>query len=137
MQTVTESKKKKLILLVEDDAIDRESVKRVFDKNQVKNEIVIAVDGLEALNILHKVKTQRIEGPYPSLILLDINLPKINGLELLKEIKTHPVLNEIPVVVLTTSERNEDKDEALALGAIKYLTKPLKFDEIAEFVHRQ
>ena len=109
------------ILLVEDDDLDVENVRRAFKKAGITNPLWVASDGEEALEILR--------GPdYPPerrLVLLDINLPKLNGIELLREIRNDERLHKLSVVVLTTSNEDRDRTEAYNLNVAGYLLKPV------------
>jgi CheY-like chemotaxis protein len=111
------------ILLVEDDDVDVMNVKRAFQKNNLSNPITVANNGVEALEKLR-------DGTVPSgrrLVLLDLNMPKMNGIEFLRELRKDPQLRPTPVVVLTTSSEEKDKIEAYDLNVAGYLLKPVKF----------
>jgi two-component system, chemotaxis family, response regulator Rcp1 len=110
------------ILLVEDNPGDADLIQEVMAESEEKNEITVAVDGVEALRCLR-------EGPLPDLILLDLNLPKKSGCEVLAEIKSTEALLRIPVVVLTSSEAESDLADAYRLHANCYLTKPVDLEE--------
>jgi two-component system, chemotaxis family, response regulator Rcp1 len=112
------------ILLVEDNPGDVRLIKEVFKDGKIVNSLVTAKDGLEALTILKDRSTV-----LPDLILLDLNLPKKKGLEVLDEIKQDPILKRIPVVVLTTSSAEEDIIKSYDLYASAYLTKPVELEE--------
>lgn len=121
------------ILLVEDNPGDVDLVKISLRENKVCNELHVALDGVEAMQFL------RQEGPYdhaqrPDLILLDLNLPRMNGREVLKEIKTDPGLNTIPVVILTTSDQDEDILKAYKLNANCYVRKPVDLEQFIQVV---
>lgn len=117
------------ILLVEDNPMDVDLTRRAFAKRRVLNPIEIARDGEEALNYLSKWETGE---PLPVVILLDINLPKVNGLEILRQFKTHPVAQKVPVVVLTTSAEDRDIQTAYQQGANSYIVKPVNFEKFVE-----
>jgi CheY-like chemotaxis protein len=110
------------ILLVEDDEIDAEAVKRVLKKEHITNPFFIACDGVEALALLTG-STSHERLPQPCLILLDINLPRMNGLELLNEIRKDKILKQNVVFILTTSSRESDKAAAYGLQAAGYILK--------------
>src|SRR6266487_5684126 len=112
------------ILLVEDNPNDIEITRRALAKGQVKNELTVARDGQEALDILFG---SRSETSLPGLILLDLNLPRVDGREVLSRIKGDPELRRIPVIVLTTSTREEDVVRSYDLGGDKFLPKPRRF----------
>ncbi|MEA2698282.1 MAG: hypothetical protein QOI66_2553 [Myxococcales bacterium] len=118
------------ILLVEDDEIDVENVKRAFRKNNIANPLWIAENGIEALQMLRS-------GTVPAprrLILLDLNLPRMNGLEFLHALRNDPALASLPVVVLTTSNDERDKVDAFNMNVAGYLLKPMTFTAFAELM---
>jgi CheY-like chemotaxis protein len=115
------------ILLVEDDEVDIMNVQRAFKKNNICNPLFIARDGLEAMTMLTSENTQnRI--PNPKVILLDISMPKMGGIEFLKELRNHPNLKPISVFVMTTSNEESDKIAAYNLNVAGYILKPLSFE---------
>jgi len=116
------------ILLVEDDQIDQINVKRAFERNKIMNPLYIAENGLEALEMLR-------DGRVPDerrLILLDLNMPKMNGIEFLRSLREDPKLGHTPVVVLTTSNDEQDKVQAYDLNVAGYLLKPVTFTNFVE-----
>jgi CheY-like chemotaxis protein len=116
------------ILLVEDDQVDVMNVKRAFDRNRIANPLYVAGDGLEGLRMLRS-------GEVPAerrLVLLDLNMPKMNGIEFLRELRSDPTLQLTPVVVLTTSNDERDKIEAYNLNVAGYLLKPVTFINFVE-----
>ncbi len=116
------------ILLVEDDEVDVMNVRRAFDKNKITNPVYVAGNGLEALDLLRK-------GGVPEgrrLVLLDLNMPKMNGIEFLREIRKDPQLSHLSVVVLTTSNEERDKVDAYNLNVAGYLLKPVTFTNFVE-----
>ncbi|WP_291008735.1 response regulator [Hydrogenophaga sp.] len=117
------------ILLVEDNPMDLDLTLRAFRKKQFANEILIARDGEEALAYF-----PRWEGgeALPAVILLDINLPKVNGLEVLRQLKEHERFRRIPVVVLTSSREDRDLKAAYDLGVNSYIEKPVNFNKFIE-----
>lgn len=115
------------ILLVEDNAADIEITVRALKRGQVPNELVIARDGVEAMIILRASLN-------PGLILLDLNLPRMNGHEVLREIRTDPALRRIPVIMLTASTREEDIVRSYDLGANTFISKPVTFEEFIRVV---
>lgn len=122
------------ILLVEDNPMDLDLTLRAFNKKKFSNTIQIARDGEEALAFFARWEAGE---PMPAVILLDINLPKVNGLEVLQRLKEHPVYRRIPVVVLTSSRENSDLKTAYDLGVNSYIEKPVsfsKFIEVAEHI---
>ena len=119
------------ILLVEDNPNDIEITRRALLKGQVKNELTIARDGQEALDILFGSRPER---SLPGLILLDLNLPRVDGREVLSRIKGDPELRRIPVIVLTTSTREEDVVRSYDLGVNTFISKPVRFEDFIKVV---
>jgi CheY-like chemotaxis protein len=117
----------KPILLVEDDSVDVMMVKRALKDLNVTNLLVHTPNGKEAFEYLTGEGNER-----PCIILLDLNMPRMNGIELLKIIKADDVLKKIPVVVLTTSRDTEDKFETFGLGAAGYIVKPADYKKFVE-----
>jgi CheY-like chemotaxis protein len=117
------------ILLVEDNPMDLDLTLRAFNKKSFSNQVHVARDGEEALAFI-----PRWEGgePLPAVILLDINLPKVNGLEVLRQLKTHERFRRIPVVVLTSSKEDKDLKTAYDLGVNSYIEKPVSFSKFME-----
>ena len=119
------------ILLVEDNPQDIEITMRALRKKQVKNQVLVARDGQEALDILFPSNGNSSN---IGLILLDLNLPKVSGREVLERIKQEPNTKSIPVVVLTTSTRDEDVARTYDLGVNTFITKPVVFETFMEVV---
>ncbi|AMM52023.1 chemotaxis protein CheY [Rufibacter sp. DG15C] len=117
------------ILLVEDDEVDIMNVQRAFKKNNINNPLHIAHNGIEALEML---RSNAI--PMPPIIILDINMPKMNGIEFLQELRQDPVLNRISVFVMTTSNEDSDKINAYNLNVAGYILKPLSFEKFISAV---
>jgi CheY-like chemotaxis protein len=118
------------ILLVEDDDVDVLTVRRAFQKAHILNPLYVANDGVEALEKLRS-------GEIPSerrLVLLDLNMPRMNGLEFLRELRKDPDLCHTPVVVLTTSAMDRDKFEAYGMNIAGYLVKPVTFDRFCDLM---
>ena len=113
------------ILLVEDDDVDAMSVKRAFRKVNIANPLYHAEDGLQALHMLRGVEGHTKISPTPKIILLDINMPRMNGIEFLRELRNDPELHAISVVVLTTSNEERDKIAAYNLNVAGYILKPV------------
>ncbi|MBI3007498.1 MAG: response regulator [candidate division NC10 bacterium] len=124
------------ILLVEDNPVDAELTLRALRKHKVSNPITVARDGEEALDYVHRRGRITADAPVPGLILLDIHLPKVDGIEVLREIKGHPVYRTVPVVMLTTSQEEADVRTCYELGANSYILKPVDFDKFLEVVSR-
>ena len=121
------------ILLVEDDRVDVMTVQRALKKNGATNPLYVARTGLEALEMLRGEGLPKIDPP-PALILLDLNLPKKDGRELIEEIKADENLRRIPVVVLTTSKAEEDIIRMYDQHANCYITKPIDFDQFINVI---
>ena len=124
------------IVVAEDDADDRMMIQEAFDDNNLKNERVFVEDGEELLDYLRSSgKYAALAGkPYPGLILLDLNMPRMDGREALREIKSDPNLCRIPVVILTTSKAEEDIARTYGLGVSSFITKPLNFDDLFSMI---
>jgi CheY-like chemotaxis protein len=118
------------ILLVEDDELDVMNVKRAFQKNHIANPLFVAGNGLEALEMLRVDEIPRGR----RLVLLDLNLPKMNGIEFLRELRRDPVLASTPVVVLTTSDDERDRVDAYNLNVAGYLVKPVTFGSFCDLM---
>jgi CheY-like chemotaxis protein len=120
------------ILLVEDDAVDVMNVQRAFRKRNITSPLYIAGNGLEAISMLRstppQISTERL------IILLDLNMPAMNGIEFLQELRSDPNLKSIPVIVLTTSNQDEDLAEAYRLQVAGYLLKPVSFSDFVELM---
>jgi CheY-like chemotaxis protein len=119
----------KPILLVEDDEIDQMTVKRALKDINVTNRLDITGDGEQALKFLKDPETIM-----PGIILLDLNMPRMNGIEFLRVVKQDEQLKRIPVVVLTTSEEEQDKIESFNLGVAGYMLKPVDYLQFVEVV---
>lgn len=117
------------ILLVEDNPVDLDLTLRAFSAQKLSNPIDVARDGEEALDYLKKWEQG---DPFPLVILLDLKLPKVSGLEVLEVIKKHPVFKTIPVVILTTSTESTDVKTAYQLGVNSYIVKPVDFSKFME-----
>ncbi|HEX8358718.1 MAG TPA: response regulator [Longimicrobium sp.] len=116
------------ILLVEDDEVDVMNIRRAFKKGNITNPLYVAGNGLEALEVLRGGEMPRSR----RLVLLDLNMPKMNGIEFLRELRADPELSPTPVVVLTTSDAERDKVEAYNLHVAGYLLKPVTFANFCE-----
>ena len=119
------------ILLIEDDPVHVKLVERILKKSGFNNQLTIIRDGEKAFNYLLNPNEKFSEEKFicPQLILMDINLPKINGLEILRQIKQSPKLQIIPVVMLTTSNNRTDLEKCYEYHANSYIIKPLDFEE--------
>jgi CheY-like chemotaxis protein len=126
----------KNILLVEDNPNDVALTKRALEKSRISNKLVVAEDGVEALEYLFATGAYagRDINELPTLILLDLKLPKIDGLEVLKQIRSNPTTKRIPVVVLTSSKEDIDVASSYDEGANSYIRKPVDFVQFSEAV---
>jgi CheY-like chemotaxis protein len=123
------------ILLVEDDEVDVMNVKRAFKKVNITNPLYIATNGIEALAMLRSNNSQPPEVPVERrLVLLDLNMPKMGGIEFLQELRSDPQLKAIPVVVMTTSNQDKDRVEAYQLNVAGYILKPVTFSNFIELM---
>ena len=127
---------KKIILLAEDNPDDVILTQRAFKKSNLLNEIVVVKDGQEALDYLfakgkHKDRDKNV---MPELILLDLKMPKLDGLQVLKQIRENPRTKQLPIVILTTSKEENDIVESYCLGANSFITKPVDFEQFVEAV---
>ncbi len=122
-----------VVLVVEDDPGDVFLIREAFEFNKVHNEVHVATDGMEALDFL-RGRGRHAGASRPDLVLLDLNLPRMGGREVLAEIKADPDLHTIPVVVLAASEAEEDILRSYELGANAYVAKPVDFDRFIEIV---
>ena len=120
-------KNAKPILLVEDDKIDAMTIKRALSEIKVTNPLDIASNGEEALEFLRDGKNEK-----PGIILLDLNMPKMNGIEFLRIVKQDDVLKAIPVVVLTTSKEDQDRVESFKFSVAGYMIKPVDYLQFVE-----
>lgn len=117
------------ILLVEDRPIDIDLTRRALERRKLINPIQVARDGEEAIAYFDRWEAGE---PMPICILLDLRMPKMNGLEVLRRLKSHPKFSTIPVVVLTTSSEDSDIEEAYKLGCNSYIVKPVEFDKFVD-----
>ena len=122
------------ILLVEDDEVDVMNVQRAFKKNNITNPLYFATNGIEALVMLRGNDNPPSLPRERRMILLDLNMPKMNGIEFLRELRADPELKPIPVIVLTTSNEDRDKVEAYNLNVAGYILKPVTFSNFVEAV---
>jgi two-component system response regulator len=126
----------KTILLVEDNADDVKLTLRAFKRSNMFNPIVVVRDGIEALDFLFArgVYSDRVGQPLPTLIILDLKLPKLDGLGVLKAIRDDELIKLIPIVILTSSKEEEDLLQSYTLGANSYVRKPVDFTEFMDAV---
>ena len=127
----------KSILLVEDNPDDVELTRRAFERNNIRNGVVVAADGVEAVEWLTAVGDDgRPANPLPQLVLLDLHMPRLGGLEVLERIRRDPRTRRLPVVILTSSNEEEDLIRGYDLGANSYIRKPVEFDSFIEAVRQ-
>ena len=117
------------VLVLEDDIVDAMTIRRALKDNEIFNEVVIKKDGEEALQYLKGESGER-----PSIILLDLNMPRMNGIEFLKNLRQDEKLNSIPVVVLTTSRSEQDKIDTFKLGISGYIIKSVNYHEFVKII---
>lgn len=118
------------ILFIEDDQVEIMKMKRTMNKLHLKHELIFAENGDDALKFLH------LSSRFPDIILLDLNMPRMNGNEFLKIVKQHETYKHIPVVVLTTSQNRDDMVECYSSGIAGYVTKPLKYEDYVEKIRK-
>ena len=125
-----------VILMADDDADDRMLTKDALEESRVLNELRFVQDGEELMDYLHRrgKYADAESSPKPGLILLDLNMPKKDGREALKEIKADPNLRRIPVVIITTSKAEEDIFRSYDFGASSFITKPVTFDRLVDLM---
>lgn len=121
------------IVIAEDDPDDRLLTRRALKKNNIANEIYAVEDGEQLMDFLHQRGDHAgYDGPRPGLVLLDLNMPRMDGREALRKIKSDPALRRIPVVVLTTSKAEQDIIESYDLGVNAFVSKPVTFDGLVD-----
>ena len=128
--------KDKTILLVEDNPDDVQLTKRALQKNNISNQLEVVHDGVEAMNHLLNAASGDNSSPLPTVILLDLKLPKMDGLEVLKRIRADERLKRLPVVILTSSKEEQDILKSYDLGANSYIRKPVDFEQFNEAVRQ-
>lgn len=124
------------ILVADDDPDDRMMIKEAFTENRIANEIEFVEDGEELMAYLRRQEpyTELKDAPYPGIVLLDLNMPKKDGREALRELKADPDLCRIPVIVLTTSQAEEDIVRTYGMGVSSFITKPVSFEGLVDAV---
>jgi two-component system, response regulator len=122
------------VLVADDDDDDRDFIRKAWDKNRAANDLRFVEDGEELIEYLYHTGryTDQALAPRPVVILLDLNMPKKDGREALREIKARPELRQIPIIVLTTSQAEEDICRSYDLGASSYITKPVTFGALVD-----
>src|SRR5438874_1118515 len=121
-------------MLVDDDEIDIKDMQRTFKKNKIDNPIHIATNGLDALNKLLGKNGEKKLNPTPKIVILDINMPKMNGIEFVKNIRIHKNLKSLLIFILTTSNSEKDKIDAYNLNVAGYIVKPFQVSESMEII---
>lgn len=136
MHSIPITKQPVTILVADDDADDRLMIKEALEENRLANDLRFVEDGEELMHYLQRkgIYEDPAKSPRPGIILLDLNMPKKDGREALKEIKSDPNLREIPVVVLTTSKAQEDVYRTYNLGVNSFVTKPVTFEALVEII---
>lgn len=124
--------KKTSLLLIDDDEVDVMTVKRAFQKNNITNTLYTANNGVEGLAMLRDPDGSKLLAGQRKIILLDLNMPKMGGIEFLRELRSDQNLRSIPVIVLTTSNEDKDKVEAYNLNVAGYIIKPVTFSQFVE-----
>lgn len=124
------------ILVADDDPDDRMMIQEAFTENRIANQIVFVEDGEQLMDYLRRegLFSENKDEPYPGIILLDLNMPKKDGREALRELKADPELCRIPIIVLTTSQAEEDIIRTYGLGVSSFITKPVSFEGLVEAV---
>ena len=117
------------ILVVEDDRVDAMTIERVLEQLRVPNRAIFCTDGVEGVEYLNENRTM-----LPAIILLDINMPRMNGIEFLRLIRNDNDFKRLPVVILTTSTEERDKIESFELGISGYMVKPVDYDKFVEMI---
>lgn len=124
-----------IILMADDDADDRLLCQQALEESRVLNDLYFVEDGEQLMDYLNRRgKYASIDAPRPGLILLDLNMPRKDGREALREIKANPDLRRIPIVVMTTSQAEEDIFRSYDLGANSFVTKPVTFDRLVDLM---
>jgi two-component system response regulator len=124
----------KIILLVEDNPSDIELTKRALTKSHVANEMIVVQDGQEAINFFFGNGKNEAIKTLPAVVLLDLKLPRVDGLEVLRQIRLHERTRLLPVVILTSSKAEEDIIRSYELGANSYIQKPVDFNQFVEAI---
>ncbi len=127
----------KRILLVEDKAKDAELTLEALEEHHLANEVIVVRDGVEALDYLHaRGKFVGRSGGNPAVVLLDIKMPRMDGLEVLRRVKADPQLKKVPIVILTSSREEPDLKAAYELGVNAYVVKPVEFQQFTDAVRQ-
>ena len=128
----------KTILLVEDNPDDRELMRLAFAEEEIPHNLIVVSDGIEALNYLFREESISLDRydltTLPALIILDINLPRISGIEVLRRIRAHPKTKILPVVIISSSDEPQDLIDSYINGCNSYIRKPIHFTQLQNFV---
>ena len=131
------NKEYKKILLVEDNRDDEELIMLTFEKNEISEFVHIVHDGVEALEYLFgSIDGNELRNPFPKLVLLDLKLPRIDGLEVLKRIRRHPEAKNVSVVVFTSSQEENDRVESYRLNVDGYIIKPMDYKDFPQAIEK-
>lgn len=124
------------ILIADDDLDDCQMIREAFQESRLINELIFVHNGEELISYLHEAweSSKSDSRKLPGLILLDLNMPKMDGREVLREIRKHPHLHHIPVIILTTSQAEEDVMRSYDLGANSFITKPVEFNALVKIM---
>ncbi len=122
------------LMLVDDDEIDIKDLQRTFKKNKINNPLHVATNGVEALNKLLGQNGEKKLKPTPQIIILDINMPKMNGIEFMQNIRTNKKLKSLLIFILTTSNNEKDKIDAYNLNVAGYIVKPFQISDFMEII---
>jgi CheY-like chemotaxis protein len=126
--------KKAFILIAEDDSDDRFLLQTAFDENGEQETLEFVENGIEVLEFLNSIADKKDDSAYPELIILDLNMPKKSGKEVLAELKQHPIYKKIPVIIYTTTRNELEIKKCYELGANTYIVKPISFEGLREVV---
>ena len=122
------------ILIAEDDADDRFLLNAAFEENGFKDKLHFVENGVELLDFLHSITQNNLSAKLPSFILLDLNMPKKDGREVLKELKQNPLYKKIPVIIFSTTNNEQEMRRCYELGANSYITKPNSFESLIKTI---
>jgi CheY-like chemotaxis protein len=127
--------KKALILIAEDDSDDRFLLQAAFNENGAQEILAFVENGIEVIEFLDKIAEKKDDAAFPELIILDLNMPKKSGKEVLNDLKQHPVYKRIPVIIYTTTRNELEIKKCYELGANTYIVKPISFEALREVVN--
>jgi CheY-like chemotaxis protein len=127
--------KKAFILIAEDDSDDRFLLQAAFDENDGQEILAFVENGIEVIEFLNNIAESKDDSAFPELIILDLNMPKKSGKEVLAELKQHPIYKKIPVIIYTTTRNELEIKKCYELGANTYIVKPISFEGLREVVN--